>query len=105
MRGLAPDGLDGITLHLPITLVVFEPALQWRFDMLRPVFIDLQVGFAYCRQQVSIAQQAVKMWFMERLPITTFPYAIYYQVTGDLVKVYAVLDCRRKPAKTLGRLS
>ena len=40
-----------------------------------------------------------------RLLSRRFPYAIYYQVTGDLVKVYAVLDCRRKPAKTLGRLS
>lgn len=28
---------------------MFEPALQWRFDMLRPVFIDLQGGFACCR--------------------------------------------------------
>jgi len=37
--------------------------------MLRPVFIDLQGGFAYCRQQVGIALQAVKMWFMERLPV------------------------------------
>lgn len=40
-----------------------------------------------------------------RLLSRRFPYAIYYQVVGDVVKVYAVLDCRRKPSKNLGRLS
>jgi len=27
-----------------------------------------------------------------------FPFAIYYRVEGDVVRVRAVLDCRRNPA-------
>lgn len=27
-----------------------------------------------------------------------FPFAIYYELTGDEVQVHAVLDCRRRPS-------
>ena len=27
-----------------------------------------------------------------------FPFAIYYDVVGELIRVYAVLDCRRNPS-------
>jgi hypothetical protein len=27
-----------------------------------------------------------------------FPFAIYYDVVGELIRVHAVLDCRRNPA-------
>jgi hypothetical protein len=27
-----------------------------------------------------------------------FPFAIYYDVNGDTLRVFAVLDCRRSPA-------
>lgn len=33
-----------------------------------------------------------------------FPFAIYYLVSGDLVDVVAILDCRRDPATTDSRL-
>ncbi|MDR3403586.1 MAG: hypothetical protein P4L99_13895 [Chthoniobacter sp.] len=36
-----------------------------------------------------------------------FPFAVYYLLTGDEVKVHAVLDCRRRPSwirRTLKRL-
>lgn len=33
-----------------------------------------------------------------------FPFAIYYDVSGDLVRVHAVLDCRRNPSWTRKRL-
>jgi plasmid stabilization system protein ParE len=33
-----------------------------------------------------------------------FPYAIYYSVEADTVRVHAVLDCRRNPAWTRKRL-
>jgi plasmid stabilization system protein ParE len=33
-----------------------------------------------------------------------FPYAIYYLVTGEIVDVVAILDCRRNPATTASRL-
>ena len=33
-----------------------------------------------------------------------FPYAIYYKLSEGFVKVYAVLDTRRKPARNDARL-
>jgi plasmid stabilization system protein ParE len=33
-----------------------------------------------------------------------FPFAIYYQLHGDLVTVLAVLDCRQNPASIVKRL-
>lgn len=33
-----------------------------------------------------------------------FPFAIYYAVDGDLVRVHAVLDCRRDPSWIRKRL-
>ena len=34
-----------------------------------------------------------------------FPYAIYYRVAGDCVKVYAVLDTRRNPDWIAARIT
>ena len=34
----------------------------------------------------------------QRLLSKRFPFAVYYRVEGQIAKVYAVLDCRRKPA-------
>lgn len=33
-----------------------------------------------------------------------FPFAIYYRVEGELVRVHAVLDCRRNPSSIKKRL-
>jgi hypothetical protein len=33
-----------------------------------------------------------------------FPYAIYYALEGELVSVYAVLDCRQDPKRIKDRL-
>lgn len=33
-----------------------------------------------------------------------FPYAIYYQCVDDVIRIYAVLDCRRSPAVLRQRL-
>lgn len=33
-----------------------------------------------------------------RLLAKRFPFAIYYRVENDTVRVYAILDCRRNPA-------
>ncbi len=33
-----------------------------------------------------------------------FPFAIYYNVKGELVRVHAVLDCRRNPSWIRKRL-
>ena len=34
-----------------------------------------------------------------------FPFAIYYRVLKDIIRVYAILDCRRNPAWIRNRLS
>ncbi len=39
-----------------------------------------------------------------RLLSKTFPYAIYYLVNNDIIKVYAILDCRKEPGKTTREL-
>ncbi len=33
-----------------------------------------------------------------------FPFAIYYKILGDTIKVYAVLDCRKNPSLIEKRL-
>ena len=39
-----------------------------------------------------------------RLLAKRFPFAIYYQVAADVVRVYAVLDCRRNPRAIADRM-
>lgn len=39
-----------------------------------------------------------------RLLSKRFPYAIYYRIEGDAIRIYAVLDCRRDPQRTDDRL-
>ena len=40
-----------------------------------------------------------------RLLSKRFPFAVYYRVENETVRVYAVLDCRREPSWTRTRLS
>ena len=40
-----------------------------------------------------------------RLLSERFPFAVYYCVDGETASVYAVLDCRRKPAWIRAALS
>ena len=39
-----------------------------------------------------------------RLLSKKFPFAIYYRIEGNEVRVYAVVDCRRNPAWTRQKL-
>jgi hypothetical protein len=39
-----------------------------------------------------------------RLLSKRFPFAVYYRVKGDVVVVFAVLDCRRNPSWVRKRL-
>jgi hypothetical protein len=45
-----------------------------------------------------------KVFGMHRLLGRTFPFAIYYAVEGETVRVRAVLDCRRDPTWIIGKL-
>jgi len=40
-----------------------------------------------------------------RMLSAKFPYAVYYDVVQDQIRVRAVLDCRRNPKWELGSLS
>jgi len=40
-----------------------------------------------------------------RLLAKRFPFAIYYRVANDVIRIYAILDCRRDPAWTRNRLT
>jgi hypothetical protein len=39
-----------------------------------------------------------------RLLSKRFPFAVYYTVNDDIILVYAVLDCRQDPFKTINLL-
>jgi len=39
-----------------------------------------------------------------RLLSKRFPFAVYYRIESEVVRIYAVLDCRKNPAWTRGRL-
>ena len=40
-----------------------------------------------------------------RLLSKRFPFAVYYQMDGDVILIYAVLDCRRNPATNIDLLT
>lgn len=40
-----------------------------------------------------------------RLLSKRFPFAIYYRVEGDVVRVYAALDCRQDPTRIAERMN
>ena len=40
-----------------------------------------------------------KVYGYHRLLAKRFPYAVYYQVDGDVCLVFHVLDCRQSPRK------
>jgi hypothetical protein len=40
-----------------------------------------------------------------RLLSKRFPFAVYYRVDGEMINVWAVLDCRQDPAKIEARLT
>lgn len=39
-----------------------------------------------------------------RLLSKRFPFAIYYRTEGDLIRIFAVLDCRQDPVRVADRL-
>jgi len=41
----------------------------------------------------------------QRLLAKRFPFAIYYRIQNEVIRVYAILDCRRDPAWVRNRLA
>lgn len=50
----------------------------------------------------GLHERAYEHYF--RLLSRRFPFAVYYNVDGDMIYVHAVFDCRRDPAWTRKRL-
>ena len=85
---------------------------------------DLLTGFAfYERQQQGIGEYFLDSLYadidslalfggihpkpdgrLHRTLSKRFPFAIYYDVQGDVATVVAVLDCRQNPASIVDRL-
>ena len=40
-----------------------------------------------------------------RLLAQRFPFAIYYLIKDEIIQIYAILDCRKNPIKTIKRLN
>lgn len=87
-----------------------------RIEILPSAIADLALGFAFYEKQQaglgnyfldslfadidSLAHYAGihrKVYGLHRLLAKTFPFAVYYSLEGDMVRVKAVLDCRRDP--------
>lgn len=45
------------------------------------------------------------VWGFHRMLARRFPYAIYYEVEGDVCTVWRVLDCRRRPSRVRRELT
>lgn len=50
---------------------------------------------------ILYARVHIKLNGYHRLLSKTFPYAVYYQIDEDIIKIYGILDCRKKPEQTI----
>jgi hypothetical protein len=91
-----------------------------RIEILDDVQEDLIEGFRfYEKREIGVGSYFLDCLFSDgsvrwihqivygyhRCLSKRFPFAIYYDVVGDLVRVYAVLDCRRNPSWIRKRLT
>ena len=61
----------------------------------------LDTIFSDINSLILYAGVHIKLNGHNRLLSKTFPYAVYYQIDGDIIKIYAILDCRRNPKRTI----
>lgn len=88
-----------------------------RIQILSLALVDLQAGQRFYEQQ----QEGLGAYFLDslfsdidalllyagihqqllgyfRALSKRFPYAIYYRISGDVIQVWRVLDCRQRPS-------
>lgn len=95
-----------------------------RIEILESARDDLRLGHAFYEQQrpglgnyfldslssdiesllLSAGMHPVHFDRYLRILSKRFPFAVYYRLEGDTVRIYAVLDCRRDPDRTGARL-
>ena len=95
-----------------------------RIEILDEAEKDLIDGFAfYDRQSLGLGNYFLDSIFSDieslrlyagihplnfgyhRLLAKRFPFAIYYRIQNEVIRVYAILDCRRDPAWVRTRLT
>lgn len=70
---------------------------------LGPVFLDsVLADIELLKHNAGIH---VRYFGFHRLLTRRFPYAVYYAIESEMIRVYAVLDCRQSPLATQYRLS
>lgn len=55
--------------------------------------------------QISAGVHTARFGHYQCMLSRRFPYAVYYRIVDDEVRIYAVLDCRRSPQRIRDRLS
>lgn len=64
----------------------------------------LDAIFSDIESLILYAGVHIKLNGFHRLLSKIFPYAVYYQIDSENIKIYAILDCRRNPNRTLEEL-
>jgi hypothetical protein len=95
-----------------------------RIEILESARDDLQLGHVFYEQQrpglgnyfldslcsdiesllITAGVHPVHFDRYHRLLSKRFPFAVYYRMEDRIVRIYAVLDCRRDPQGTADRL-
>ncbi len=61
----------------------------------------LDTIFSDIESLILYAGAHIKLNGYHRLLSKTFPYAVYYQIDKDIIKIYGILDCRKNPEQTI----
>lgn len=96
-----------------------------RIEILRSAQMDLLEGFDFCERcepgvgryfldclyedieglMISAGAHAMAHLHLHRSLPARFPFGIYYSVVEEVVRIHAVIDCRRHPSWIRHRLS
>ena len=83
------DLLEGFHFYEKVTTGLGSYFLDWSY-FLDCLFSDIDSLIIYAGIHPIV-------WGYHRSLSRRFPFAIYYGVQTDVVRIHAVLDCRRKP--------
>ena len=108
--------LSLLTLIFYNSLLLGQSELQDIFDK---VIVENSVSYSVASKQLKSIEslfsdiESLQLYAgihaihfgYHRLLAKRFPFAIYYKLNKDIIRVYAILDCRRNPAWIRNRLS
>jgi plasmid stabilization system protein ParE len=93
-------------VFVPLAEVEFEDARLW-YEKQQPGLgmefaIEVEAAIERIRQSPEMYARVSKDY--RRVILKRFPYAIYYEFTGEIATVYTVFHCAQNPAKLGYRL-